>query len=49
MYPSTDASSIMVVGCLVVQVLSVWWGTRDDLADVASPADIAGEEKEHDE
>ncbi|KAF6229211.1 hypothetical protein HO133_007327 [Letharia lupina] len=48
-YPSTDASSIMVVGCLVVQVLSVWWGTRDDLADVASPADIAGEEKEHDE
>ena len=48
-YPSTDTSSIVVVGCLVVQVFSVWWGTRNDLADAISPAGIADEEKEHDE
>ena len=48
-YPSTDTSSMVVVGCLVVQVLSVWWGTRNDLADVLSPADIADDDKEHDE
>lgn len=26
-YPSTKASSMVVVGCLVLQVFSVWWGT----------------------
>ena len=46
-YPSTDTSSIVVVGCLFVQVFSVWWDTRNDLAEVSSPADIANEEKEH--
>ena len=46
-YPSTKTSSIVVVGCLTVQVLSVWWGTRNDSADVTSPGDIADEEKEH--
>ena len=46
-YPSTDTSSIVVVGCLFVQVFSVWWGTRNDLAEVSSPAEIANEEKEH--
>lgn len=46
-YPSTNISSIVVVGCLVVQVFSVWWGTRNDLADVAFPENIADEEKEH--
>ncbi len=45
-YPSTDTSSIVVVGCLVVQVFSVLWGTRNDLADFVSPVD---DEKEHDE
>lgn len=49
MYPSTNTSSIVVVGCLVVQVFSVWWGTMNDLADVTSPVDVADEEKEHDE
>lgn len=29
-YPSTDASSAMVVGSLAVTVLGVWWGTRKD-------------------
>lgn len=29
-YPSTNASSAAVVGCLLVQVLGVWWGTAKD-------------------
>lgn len=49
MYPSTDTSSKVVVGCLVVQVFSVWWGTRNDLTDVTSRADIAEDEKEHED
>ena len=48
-YPSTDTSSKVVVGCLVVQVFSVWWGTRNDLTDVTSRADIAEDEKEHED
>ena len=47
MYPSTDKSSIVVVGCLFVQVFSVWWGTRNDLAEVSALGDIANDEKEH--
>ena len=46
-YPSTDASSIVVVGCLFVQVFSVWWGTRSESTKTGSPADIGDEEKEH--
>lgn len=49
MYPSTDTSSMTVVGCLVVQVFSIWWGTRNDLVDVTSHADIADDEKKHDD
>ena len=45
-YPSTETSSIVVVGCLFVQVFSLWWGTRNDLSKVSSPADIANGEKE---
>lgn len=29
-YPSTDSSSMVVVGSLFVTVASVWWGTRTD-------------------
>ena len=29
-YPSTDESSMVVVGALSVQVLAIWWGTRKD-------------------
>ena len=29
-YPSTNASSMVVVGSLAVTVASVWWGTRKD-------------------
>lgn len=46
-YPSTDTSSIVVVGCLFIQVFSVWWGTRTELAEVTSRAKTADEEKEH--
>ena len=47
-YPSTDTSSIVVVGCLAVQVFSIWWGTRDDdIASGTSSADIEDQEKEH--
>lgn len=49
MYPSTDTSSIVVVGCLVIQVVSVWWGTRDDFALFTYPVNITDGEKEHDE
>jgi alpha-1,3-mannosyltransferase len=29
-YPSTDESSMVVVGALAVQVLAIWWGGRKD-------------------
>ena len=45
-YPSTDTSSIVVVGCLAIQAFSVWWGTRNDF-DVTPPATRARKEKEH--
>ena len=33
-YPSPGTSSVIVVGCLSVQVVGVWWGTRNEFADV---------------
>lgn len=33
-YPSTNSSSMVVVGCLAVQVIGVWWGTRNDFVNV---------------
>lgn len=42
-YPSTDTSSSVVVGCLMVQVLGVWLGTQHEVVDTAEPAN-AGEE-----
>ena len=32
-YPSTDASSMVVVGALFTTVASVWWGTRKDFVN----------------
>lgn len=29
-YPSTNTSSMVVVGCLAIQVSGIWWGSRDD-------------------
>lgn len=38
-YPSTNASSMVVVGCLLIQVLGVWWGTRKDDTDPSPPTE----------
>ena len=35
-YPSTNTSSMVVVGCLAVQVSSIWWGTKDEFAEEMS-------------
>ena len=32
-YPSTNTSSTVVVGCLAVQIMAVWQGTRDEYSD----------------
>ena len=37
-YPSTNTSSMVVVGCLTVQVIGIWWGTKDDLAEKTTKA-----------
>ena len=33
-YPSTEASSLVVVSVLAIAVAGVWWGTRKDFEDV---------------
>ncbi|KAI4278576.1 MAG: hypothetical protein LQ337_000908 [Flavoplaca oasis] len=38
-YPSTNASSAAVVGCLLIQVFGVWWGTAQDTVEEDSTAD----------
>ena len=35
-YPSTNLSSTVVVACLAVQVIGVWWGARKDFDDANS-------------
>lgn len=42
-YPSTNTSSMVVVGCLAVQVLGVWVGTRKEFRGVngAPSAEVA--------
>lgn len=37
-YPSTPSSSMAVVGCLLIQILGVWYGTRTAFADVKPPS-----------
>jgi alpha-1,3-mannosyltransferase len=46
-YPSTPMSSATVVGLLVVQVLGVWWGTRNEFEGVETFGRIDESEKEH--
>jgi len=36
-YPSTETSSNVVVGCLAVQVIGLWQGTKDDFVDKIGP------------
>ena len=42
-YPSTKISSMLVVGCLLLQVSGVWWGTKDDFAEVKMPEEASPE------
>ena len=44
-YPSTDVSSMVVVGCLAIQVFGVWWSTGDGVPGVPD-VPVSGE---HDE
>lgn len=46
-YPSTKMSSMVVVACLAMQVVGVWWGTRQDFADVKGPGDVEKEDVGH--
>ena len=46
-YPSTDISSMVVVGCLAVQVFGLWWGIRKDYADVVHPINSVDDEHGH--
>jgi alpha-1,3-mannosyltransferase len=39
-YPSTDASSAVVVGSLALTVAGVWWGTREGLKTYVSGAEL---------
>ena len=36
-YPSTNVSSMVVAGCLAIQVFGVWWSTRDEVSGVQFP------------
>ena len=46
-YPSTDTSSMVVVGCLAMQVAGVWWGTRNDFAELISPTKSSVKDGQH--
>lgn len=39
-YPSTETSSQVVIGCLAVQVVGIWWGTRDDFAYIKARSQL---------
>ena len=43
-YPSTDVSSMVVVGCLAIQVFGEWWGTRNDFGDMTFPKETKGQQ-----
>ncbi|KAL8731642.1 MAG: hypothetical protein Q9166_003330 [cf. Caloplaca sp. 2 TL-2023] len=46
-YPSTNASSMVVVACLVLQIFGVWWGTADDALGKTSSVDENERAHEH--
>ncbi|KAI4172885.1 MAG: hypothetical protein LQ343_003293 [Gyalolechia ehrenbergii] len=46
-YPSTDTSSMVVVGCLLFQILGLWWGTRNDVMDPSSPIEKEDQHHQH--
>ena len=43
-YPSTNTSSMVVVGCLAIQVAGVWWGTLNEFPDTEVPVETDGVE-----
>lgn len=46
-YPSTDLSSALVVGCLAVQVFGAWHGTRQEFIDSRSLIEGKANNHEH--
>lgn len=46
-YPSTKISSVVVVGCLSIQVFGIWWGTRKDFASMSNAVGREAKEHEH--
>lgn len=46
-YPSTNMSSMVVVGCLIIQVFGTWWGTRKDFTDISNVIGREGREHKH--
>lgn len=48
-YPSTETSSMVVVGCLLSQVVAVWWGTRKEFSDAKPLEQEESETKDHTE
>lgn len=46
-YPSTETSSMIVVGCLLAQVIGVWWGTRNEFPETNITEQEEGDTKDH--
>ena len=46
-YPSTNLSSQVVVGCLAIQVIGVWVGTSGEYADVTPTSEIEEHKNGH--
>lgn len=46
-YPSTPASSLVVVLCLLIQVVGAWWGTGEEFPDISNSSVKQSEEQYH--
>ena len=46
-YPSTDTSSKVVIGCLAIQVVAVWQGTRGDSPDKNPSKELEDDDDAH--
>ena len=44
-YPSTNISSILVVGCLLLQISGVWWGTNDESVELKTSGEAHPQER----
>ena len=45
-YPSTNTSSKVVVGCLAVQVIALWQGTQDDRSDKVPSGSVDSQDQD---